>query len=382
MLLGSAPTCAKGFRMSRSAVTLLLTGDVMTGRGIDQLMPTPNAPQIYEEYVRDARDYVRLAERASGPIPQPVAFDYVWGEALAQFERMRPALRIVNLETAVTTSEAAWPGKGIHYRMHPAHVGCLTAARIDACALANNHLLDWDRAGLTETLATLHAAGIRTAGAGENEEQASAPAVLPLAGGQRVLLFCCAHGSSGVPKTWQATATQSGVNRLPDLGKRTLKALAAQVASARHEDDVVVVSLHWGANWGHEISGEQREFARGLVDAGVDVVHGHSSHHAKAFERYRDRLILYGCGDFITDYEGIGGHEAWRGDLAPACFVELAGGRLQSLRVALFRSQRLRLQQASAADRAWWRDTLNRECARFGTEYTLQEDGLIAGGSA
>jgi poly-gamma-glutamate synthesis protein (capsule biosynthesis protein) len=206
--------------------------------------------------------------------------------------------------------------------------------------------------------------------------------VLPLAGGQRVLFFACAHGSSGVPRTWQATATQAGVNRLPDFGKHTLTTLAAQVASERREDDVVIVSLHWGANWGHAISGEQRTFARGLVDAGVDVVHGHSSHHAKAFERYRGRLILYGCGDFINDYEGIHGHEAWRGDLAPAYVVTLAGGRLQSLRVALFKSQRLRLQQASSADRAWWRDTLNRECAAFGTAYTLREDGLLAGGSA
>jgi poly-gamma-glutamate synthesis protein (capsule biosynthesis protein) len=325
---------------------------------------------------------VRLAEDASGSIARPVPFDYVWGEALAQFERVQPALRIVNLETAVTMSDTPWPGKGIHYRMHPAHVGCLQAARIDACVLANNHVLDWDRAGLGETLATLGAAGIALAGAGADAAQAAAPAELPLAAQRRVLLFSCAVESSGVPSTWRATARKPGVNLLPDLGTRTLKNLAAQVASARRTGDLVIVSLHWGGNWGHAISPDERAFARGLVDAGVDIVHGHSSHHAKAFEVYRDRLILYGCGDFINDYEGIGGHEAWRGDLAPAYFVTLDGGRMRSMRVSLFKSQRLRLQSASARDRAWWRDTLNRECTPFGTAYLPRDDGSLEAGCA
>jgi len=365
--------------MSVTPITLLLTGDVMTGRGIDQLMPTPNPPTLHEEFVRDARDYLHLAEAASGAIARPVAFDYVWGEALAQFERARPALRIVNLETAVTASDAPCPGKGVHYRMNPAHVRCLQAARIDACALANNHVLDWDRAGLIETLATLREAGIVTAGAGTDAEQAAAPAELRLADDRRVLLFACATRSSGVPGAWRATAQLPGVNLLKNLDSGSLTTLTRRIAAARRPADIVIVSLHWGDNWGHAISSDERAFAHGLIDAGVDVVHGHSSHHAKACELYANRLILYGCGDFINDYEGIHGHESYRGDLAPAYFATLEGGRLSSLRVCLFKSHRLRLQQASAADRAWWRDTLNRACAPFGTAYALQDDGFLIG---
>jgi poly-gamma-glutamate synthesis protein (capsule biosynthesis protein) len=311
-----------------------------------------------------------------------VRFDYVWGEALTQIERQHPALRIVNLETAVTTCDTPWPGKGINYRMHPAHIGCLQAARIDACALANNHVLDWDHAGLAETLATLRAAGIAAAGAGKDAGHAATPAALQVPKGPRVLLFSCALDTSGVPSAWRATPMRAGVNLLPDLGAATLRAVVAQVQAARREGDIVVVSLHWGGNWGHAIAAEERAFARGLVEAGVDIVHGHSSHHAKAFEVHRDRLILYGCGDFINDYEGIGGHEVWRGDLAPAYFVTLDAGRLQSLRVALFKSQRLRLRPASMTDRTWWRDTLNRECAPLGASYTLQTDGLLRGGQS
>lgn len=348
----------------------------MTGRGIDQLMPTPNPPRLYEEYVHDSRDYVRLAETRSGPIARPVAYDYIWGEALARFDRLRPDLRIVNLETAVTSKSTPCPGKGIHYRMHPGHVDCLRAAKIDACSLANYHVLDWKPAGLMETLATLSEAGIRTAGAGANAAQAAAPAVLDWPGG-RALLFACAVESSGVPGSWCAGADRPGVNLLPDLGQHTLSALGRQIVAARRAEDVVIVSLHWGGNWGHAIRPEGRHFARALIEAGADIVHGHSSRHAKAFELYRDRLILYGCGDFINDYEGIGGHEAWRGDLAPAYCVELDGGRLQSLRVELFKSERLRLRRAAAVDLEWWRGTLNRECARFGTGYMLGSDGVL-----
>jgi len=74
-------------------------------------------------------------------------------------------LRIANLETAVTSAETPWPGKGIHYRMHPQNIGCLSAAHISACALANNHVLDWGYDGLSETLQTLDAAGIAHSGA-------------------------------------------------------------------------------------------------------------------------------------------------------------------------------------------------------------------------
>src|SRR4029453_6689562 len=124
-------------------VTFFLCGDVMTGRGIDQILPHPSRPQLFEPYVRSAVEYVNLAERANGPIARPVDYAYVWGDALAELERVRPDARIVNLETAVTASDDAWSGKGIHYRMHPANVSCLTVAKLDCCCLANNHVLDW-----------------------------------------------------------------------------------------------------------------------------------------------------------------------------------------------------------------------------------------------
>lgn len=146
-------------------LTVFLCGDVMTGRGIDQILPHPSDPRIYEEVVSDAPAHVQLAEKANGPVPHPVDPSYVWGDAFTEFEHAVPDARIINLETSVTRSGEPCP-KGINYRMHLENVGCLTSASIDVCALANNHVRDYGDAGLVETLETLERAarGLREPG--------------------------------------------------------------------------------------------------------------------------------------------------------------------------------------------------------------------------
>lgn len=277
---------------------------------------------------------------------------------------MRPQVRIVNLETAVTTSNER-AAKGINYRMSPANAACLAPARIDGCVLANNHVLDWGRKGLEETLDCLHAAGIRTAGAGRDRTQATAPAVFDL-GESRLLLFAFGMESAGVPADWAATASVPGVNWLPDLSSRATEHVADRILSTKHGGDLAVVSMHWGANWGYEVSHRQRSFARRLIDAGAaDLVHGHSSHHPRPIEIYRDRLIVYGCGDFLNDYEGIAGHEAFRPELALMFFptLEAATGKLAQLTLSPMRIHKFRLQRASREEAGWLAATLSRESA-------------------
>jgi len=298
------------------ALTVFLCGDVMLGRGIDQALPHSNAPRLYEDYVKDARGYIALAENANGPFRRPLGFGDVWGDALAELERVAPHVRLINLETSVTTREEPYPDKGIHYRMHPGNVPCLTAARVDCCALANNHVLDWGREGLRETLASLRGAGIATAGAGETREEAERPAVLPVQGKGRVLVFSFGTHGSGIPPEWAAEEDAPGVDLLPGLSWATVRRIAERVRAVKRAGDIVIASIHWGGNWGYGVEPEQRAFAHGLIDAaGVDLVHGHSSHHPRGIEVHRERLILYGCGDFLNDYEGIRGYERYRGDL-------------------------------------------------------------------
>jgi poly-gamma-glutamate capsule biosynthesis protein CapA/YwtB (metallophosphatase superfamily) len=352
-----------------------LCGDVMTGRGIDQAFSHPVNPILYEPYVRDAREYVALAEEATGPIPRPLSVDYIWGDALHELERAQVDLRIVNLETAITSAETPWPRKGIHYRMHPQNIGCLTAAQISACTLANNHLLDWGYDGLSETLKTLDAAGIAHSGAGNDAEEAMKPSVLDVPGKGRVLLFSFGSTTSGIPEEWKATSISPGVNLLDDLSEATAARVADQMRAHQQPGDLIVASIHWGSNWGYEIPRNQTVFAHRLIEEGVAIVYGHSSHHVKAIEVFKGRLILYGCGDFLTDYEGISGYEMFRGDLALMYLIELdsCSGALITARLVPMRMRRFRLERAGAADAEWLCKLLNELGARFNTSWRSGE---------
>jgi len=357
-------------------MTLFLCGDVMTGRGIDQVLPHPSDPVLHEPHVRDARQYVALAEQANGAIPQPVDFAYIWGDALEELARLAPDVRIINLETSVTTSDDYAQFKGIHYRMHPKNVGCLTAAGIDCCVLANNHVFDWGQTGLAETLQTLRKAKLKTAGAGQNLAEARAPAVLERPGKGRVLVFSFGQESSGIDHRSAAIADSPGVNLLPDLSGRTVGQIKQAVQAVKQAGDIVVASIHWGGNWGYAIPREQIEFAHRLIDAaGVDIIHGHSSHHVKGIEVYRGKPILYGCGDFLTDYEGIPGHEAYRDDLGLMYLVRMqpGSGALAGLEMVPTQIRRFRLHRASEDDRQWLRDVLDREGRRFNTRVEFND---------
>jgi poly-gamma-glutamate capsule biosynthesis protein CapA/YwtB (metallophosphatase superfamily) len=356
-------------------IRMFFCGDVMTGRGIDQALPHPGSPVLYESYVRDAREYVRLAERAHGPILRPVEFEYIWGDALEEWQQARTDIRIINLETSITCSEDPWPGKAIHYRMHPRNIACL-AAHIDCCCLANNHVLDWGYEGLTETLRTLDLAAVAHAGAGESAAEAGSPAVLDGVGKGRVLVFSVASTTSGIPWEWGASTDRPGVHLLNDLSEETAQNLAGRMRGFKRPGDVTVASIHWGGNWGYEIPAEQIRFAHRLVEEGVDIVHGHSSHHVKAIEVYRDRLILYGCGDFLDDYEGITGHERFRGDLRLMYLVTVdpGSGRLAGVRLVPMQVLRFRLCRAFEADARWLCDHLNGLGTPFGTHVKLEDD--------
>src|SRR5713101_4093040 len=362
-----------------SVIRLFLCGDVMIGRGIDQVLAHPCDPALHEGYVRSAMDYVRLAEEANGPIPRHADPWYVWGAALDEWSRAQPDGRIVNLETSVTRSDDYIP-KGINYRVSPDNAECLAAAAIDCCVLANNHVLDWGRAGLSETLATLAHLGIKTAGAGRNLDEAAAPALLDFHRKGRVLIFSLALPSSGVPLSWVATGESPGVNVLGDLSLARMASIAEQIERLRQPGDVILVSIHWGPNWGYEVPDAQQRFAHALIDhSGASIVHGHSSHHAKGIEVYRDRLILYGCGDFLNDYEGIRGYEEYRGDLALMYFagVDATSAHVVSLEIVPLQIRNFRLARPSSQDVEWLQQTLDRESRRFGARVVLDVAGRL-----
>ena len=371
----SASNCLRLKMFTRQPVALFLCGDVMTGRGLDQILPDPVLPKLYESYVRDAREYVYLAEAVHGPIPRRVAFDYVWGDVFQELASPTTDARIVNLETSITRAEEPWL-KGINYRMSPGNIGCLKAARIDCCCLANNHILDWGPAGLAETIETLDRARIAHAGAGNSATEAAAPAVCLLPGKGRIMVYALGSTSSGIPSIWGAGDNQPGINILTDLSDNTADCITAEIGKTKQPGDIIVVSIHWGENWGYEIPSEQISFAHRLIEGGVDLLHGHSSHHVKAVEVYRKKLVLYGCGDFLTDYEGISGSNKFRGDLGLMYLaqIEPSQGQLLALRIVPVQSRRFRLECASPTDAQWLCRVFNDLGRPFGTEVRIEKD--------
>jgi len=359
---------------------VFLGGDVMPGRGVDQILPHPGDPSLRERHVDDARTYVALAEAVNGPIPRPVEFAWLWGDALPVLDAIAPELRLINLESSITTNGMPVRGKGVHYRMNPANLGCLTVARPDVCALANNHVLDFGRQGLADTLDALSRAGLRGVGAGHDAAQAHQPAIIDSDRGCRLTVFSCGLPTSGIPPDWAATSDRSGVYYVPDASERSATAIASRVRATRRPGDITIVSVHWGSNWGYQVSRDQVKFARLLVEAGVDVFHGHSSHHPRPIEVYGDRLILYGCGDLIDDYEGISGFERYRDDLRLLYFASLRPdtGALAGLRIVPMQARNMRLHHASVADVAWLRQTLDEISRPFGTRFDLRADGALA----
>jgi len=365
---------AKGTNGKRMhTATLFLGGDVMTGRGIDQILPRPSDWRLFERMVHDAREYVALAEHQSGPIPHTVDARYIWGDALEELDRVKPDARIINLETSVTRSNDPWPHKAVRYRMHPANTPCLTSAGIHVCILANNHVMDWGRAGLVETIETLHAAGIKSAGAGRSLAEAWQPAIVESVRGTRFVIIGLGDPSSGIPPEWAATERSAGVALLEDFATSTADKVAETIQRHRGPGSIAVASIHWGPNWGYDVAPSHARFAHALIDRGIDIVHGHSSHHPRPIEIYRKKLILYGCGDFIDDYEGIAGYEEFRDDLALMYFptVHPGSGELIELRMVGLRIRKMRLERVSRQDAGWLHAVLGRESRPHGTKIII-----------
>jgi poly-gamma-glutamate synthesis protein (capsule biosynthesis protein) len=360
-----------------------LTGDVMTGRAIDQLLPHAGDPTLREAVESDARTYIRLAEQTNGPIPAPIDYAWPWGESLAIVDEFAPDIRLINLETSITACDDFAPGKAVHYRMHPDNVGCLTAIRPDVCALANNHVLDFGYQGLADTLRTLDGAGIRGVGAGLDANQAERPAVVEMPDGGRVVIASCGAGSSGIPHEWAATGSGPGVAYMSDMSDSSAATISNRVLALKRRGDIAVVSVHWGSNWGYDVDSAQIRFAHRLIDEGVDVVHGHSSHHPRPIEVYRGKLIMYGCGDTIDDYEGISTFEAFRHELRLLYFASVDGesGSLAVLRMVPMRMRRMRLERAPDEDAEWLRATVTEMSRRFATRIDTSTDGALTVGA-
>ena len=322
--------------------TLALLGDVMLGRGVD------------------------AATRRMRPTD-------MWGDVLPLL--WQADLRIANLECALTRHAAPWTRswKMFHFRAAPGAVRFLQAARIDACALANNHVLDFEERGLVDTLNALDAAGIRHAGAGRDAAAAASPALLEVRGDPpcRVALVAFTDNEPD----FAAGAQRPGTNHLEvSLAPATLARVADAIAAARAGGaDLVVFSNHWGPNFIERPGTDFRAFARRVIELGADAYYGHSAHLCQGIEIHQGRPILYDTGDFIDDYAV---DPLLRNDRS--CLFRLAfdAGRLQRVELFPVKLTVAHVSRARGEDFAAIAARMEALCAELGTRLERRADRL------
>jgi len=320
-----------------------LTGDVMFGRLVDE---------------RQRR--------------RPVTA--VWGDLLARLRDLDGL--VVNLECALSTRGEPWrrTRRAFHFRADPDWaVPALERAGVDCCALANNHVLDFEEAALHDTLAALDAAGIAHAGAGRTRTDAFEPAAVSVADVDVAVVSV----TDNTPE-YAATASTPGTaygEIDADDGKTRVAVGDALDRALAGDPDLLIASLHWGPNMVETPPERFRAFARWLVDRGVDVVHGHSAHVFQGVEVYRGRPVLYDTGDFVDDYavdDRLRNDRSFLFELS----VTPAGDPVE-LRLHPTVIDDCAVHEADPDAAAWSRDRMRDLSAAFGTSFARDGAGLV-----
>ena len=254
------PTCMNKENPNPQTITISLAGDTMLGR-------------LVNEKLKD-NDY-----------------RYIWGNILPALHKNN--LNLVNLETTFTKSSKAVP-KVFNFKSDPKNVAALIEANIHAVSVGNNHILDFKVEGLQETIQTLDNAKIVHVGAGTNNKQANEPVIIERNGIKVGIL-----GYTDYDHDWAAGPNKPGVNY---LGIGDIQKVKEDISKLRKDVDIIIASIHWGPNMRQRPPKEFQEFAHQMIDAGVDIIHGHSAHIFQGIEQYKGKLILYDTGDFVDDY--------------------------------------------------------------------------------
>jgi poly-gamma-glutamate synthesis protein (capsule biosynthesis protein) len=189
----------------------------------------------------------------------------------------------------------------------------------------------------------LDKAKIAHAGAGKDKFQASMPAVVGKKQ-ETIGLIAFTDNEPG----WQAETKKPGLFYVPaDLEDPRTMVLLELVKRTKQRTNCLIVSAHWGGNWGYEPPAEHSLLARAIIDAGADIVFGHSPHVFRGIEIYRGKPILYSTGDFIDDYAV---DEIERNDESFIFIVEFINGKLP--RLELFPTMIADFQARLAGNRA------------------------------
>ncbi|ADD05087.1 CapA domain protein [Natrialba magadii ATCC 43099] len=325
----------------QSPTRIGFTGDVMLGRLVD----------------------TRQRTRRRAP-------DAVWGSVSDQLRELDGL--VINLECCLSTRGRQWQRtyRPFHFRADPDWaIPALESVGVDVCALANNHVLDYETIALRDTLATLDEAGIAHAGAGETIDEALEPAVRSIGDCEIAVVSF----TDNTPEYAADEETPGTAWIEIDVGDEETKRRVREALdrARRSNPDLLVASLHWGPNMVTEPSASFREFGRWLVEEGVDLVHGHSAHVFHGIELHDGRPIVYDAGDFVDDYAVDPELQNDRSFLFVLSVTDV--GEPVELRLVPTEISECTVSTASAEAATWARQRMRSLSARYGT--TFEQDG-------
>ncbi len=320
-------------------VTLGFAGDVMLGRTVDE------------------------RQRSRPP-------EAVWGDVLPRLRALDGL--VVNLECCLSTRGRPWrrTDRPFHFRADPGWaVPALLAAGVSGVALANNHVLDFEEPALSDTLDALEGAAIPHAGAGLDVEAARTPARFEVDG----LAVGLVSLTDNTPEYAAGPDSPGTAHVEIDHEDPGTWAVVEEALDALTDVDLVVASLHWGPNMRHSPPPAFRAFARWLVEAGVDVVHGHSAHVFQGVEVYEGRPILYDTGDFVDDYAV---DPELRNDRSFLFELTVEGGTPTRLELTPTEIGDCAVSAAGGEVARWCRETMRERSSAFDTPFERAGEGL------
>ena len=325
--------------MTDRPLRLLLGGDAMLGRGVDDAI------------ARQGVDRPLAALRA-----------HLTGADLVA----------VNLECAITAADTWYqgPAKAFYFRARPAAAELLRRAGVGLCTLANNHALDAGAEGLLDTLDILGAHGIASVGAGADAEAAWAPEVLDIAGQRLGVLACCDHQAD-----FAAGPDSPGIAYLDLTDPVQVDSLLGRVRHLAAAVDHAIVALHWQPNWVPRVTADYRLLAQRLVEAGARLVWGHSPHHFLGVEWLGTAAVLYSTGGLIDDYAV---DAEFRNDRQLLFEITLAPGRVERVRALPLTLSLAHTTPAGGVARQWIADRFAAQCQALGSAFGDDKRWLAA----
>lgn len=316
---------------NNNIITIGFMGDVMLGRLVNEVIKTKG-------------------------------YEYPWGNVLSSVQENN--INIINLETTLTTSEKMVP-KVFNFKSDPQNAEVLKKAHITVANMANNHSLDFSNKGLFETIKVLDNAGILHVGAGKNQEEAKKAVIIE----QNDVKIGIIGYTDNEP-TWLATKKKAGTNYIT-VGE--IETIIKDIEKIKNNVDFLIANIHWGPNMRDHPSAEFIEFAHQIIDAGVDIIHGHSAHIVQGIEIYKNKIIMYDTGDFIDDYAV---DPILRNDLSFLFQITFEGKKIKQVNLMPVKISNMQVNFARGDDKKFIIDRMINLSQEFGTYFEENENDI------